>query len=119
MESLRGYSANTRFERTREAGWKLPTTVMSYTPVLVRFSFLSSVVAAIPPTPPLSRREMSQRHRLPFPNRRPLSSSSPEFAGKWRDVSSAASPHSATFFAPCWARSPSVCNPRPRFGLRR
>jgi hypothetical protein len=41
MESLRGYSANTVFERTREVVWKLPTIDIVYTGYRFVFFFLS------------------------------------------------------------------------------
>lgn len=41
MESLRGYSANTVFERTREVVWKLPTIAIVYTGYRFVFFFLS------------------------------------------------------------------------------
>jgi hypothetical protein len=41
MESLRGYSVNTVFERTREVVWKLPTIAIVYTGYRFVFFFLS------------------------------------------------------------------------------
>jgi hypothetical protein len=80
--------------------------------------FLFFPVPRDPPPPHLPRGAASQRRRLPFPNRcRSITLwSSPENGGKSRQPPP---PHFATFFAPCCARSPSVCNPRPRSSFRR
>jgi hypothetical protein len=112
-----GYSTNAGFERTRGVGWKLPTIVIYYTPY--EFIFFFSFPCHETPQRLIFRK--AQR-------RSTTASPSPTVAAglltgvRWKTARCPVShllPHFAAFFAPCCARSPSVCNPRPRSGFRR